>query len=275
MFERVAIRSFLQTKNWEALGTPEGHVVSIYTDIVSAERAKRIGEKLGPVEMTITSDTAHAGEMQHYALITEIGKCIATGSAMIMVSPDIFWGNGSLPNILNLLCAHDCCIAAPHPRVNRDEFLADLPEGDIENDQLVRLAVKNFHRTWRQTFLPAEFANCWGGGTSIQKVVPRLYAVHHHLPSVWLARFCNADLDFFKIHPKRGLWDHHWPATLVSERRQLVIGSSEVFFAAELTPKETNRPELFPVDPLNPIGYAGDREHHTANANLMAVWRSA
>lgn len=270
LFERVTVRSLMQPRNRAVISDAK---ISLYTDKDSVERATGIASQLAPVEPTLLDAGLHPGEMLHRALIAEIRECLRTGSTLIMAPPDTFWGEGSLANLLAVGSVPNVCVGAAHARVNRDQFLEALPEGVIENDRLVSLSIEHLHRTWGEADCTREKTNTWWSGTSLRKVSDKLWAVQHLLPTIHLARFVQSDLEFFERHDKRGLWDHRWPACLVEQQRQRIIGSSDMFFAAELTGETENIPPLTDRDVNEPDKYRGNERHHAINRNLISVWR--
>jgi len=274
MLERVAVRSLLQSDNRRALHHQANTQVALYTDVASADRAVALLSRLAHVELNIMPRVDNAGEMLRRAMTAEIAACLMRDATMITLGPDWFWGDGSLHHLQTLVRGADACIAAPHPRVDHDRFLAALPDGDIDNRQLVGLALETLHCTWRDARVPADMANCWKTGIAIQSLGRGLYAVHHLLPSIWLAHFRPSDLDFFAHHDKCGVWDHYWPAKLVEEGRQIVVADSDIVFLVELTHPDENRPQLRSVDQRDPFRYRGDLAHHRANRAIVSGWRS-
>lgn len=272
IYERIAVRSLLQTANASAIRP--GTVVSLYTDRASADRAGAIAGRLGELQITII-EPGNAGDTLQRALIAEIERCIAENAALIMLPPDTFWGDGSLGNLLAVANGQNLCIGAPHVRVNRDDFLASLPAGDIDNAELVRLSMANLHPTWRDANVSLNPRNTWWSGTLIRQLSPKLYAVHHRLPTIYLAHFTPDDLNFFRDQTKLGSWDHSWPGLLVQQQRQRILSSSDLFFAAELTPENENIPPLVDADPAMDDRYRGNFPHHAVNANSVSSWRSA
>lgn len=272
LFERVSVRSLLQPRNLSVL--PKDTVVSLYCDRASADRAAEIASWLGTVEVTIIDPRKATADALHDATVTEIEKCLRLDATMIMATPDMFWGDGSLGNLLAIGEGRKVCVGAAHPRVNRDEFLNNLPDGVIANDQLVTLAMQNLHRTWIDADVSLERTNTWVSGITIRRLSDKLHAVQHLLPNIYLARFNESDLKFFVAHEKRGLWDHHWPGLLVAQQRQRLIGSSDAFFAVELTAREQNHPPLSRRDQAEPDKFRGIAPHHAYNRNFLTIWRS-
>lgn len=278
LLERAAVASLLQPANRSAL--PSGAVVSLHTDATSKQRAIGIMSKLGlPIEVSTVTTTEHPTESQHRAVIDEMKACLAQDAAMLMITPDMFFGDGSIGNLLAIAGDQKLCVAAPHVRVNRDEFLDELPlamkRGSMSNAHLVAMAMHHLHRTWKQADPYEPVNNCYWSGVAIRQLGPKLWSVQHRLPNIFLAWFRPEDLAFWDGHEKRGLWDHHWPSPVMEAQRHRTICSSDGFFAAELTPRDENRPRTEPASLHDRDRYIGQRYHHVVSRNPVSIWRAA
>jgi hypothetical protein len=241
LFERITLRSLMQPLNATIAASAHWSIYTLEEDTARLRAMLPNGEI---TTFTATDKTtgeqvksAPAGTaIAHGCLIHEIQRCLAQQATMIMAPPDTFWGDGSLVNLVAVAGENNLnCIAAAHPRVNGEEFLAALPEGPIGNAELVQLALAHLHRTWREADAARPDTNSFFTGTSIRALpTPKHYAVSHRLPTCHLARFTSGDFEFFKgeMPPHGGPWDHWWPAHLVRQERHRCIGSSDAFFVA-------------------------------------------
>lgn len=275
LLERVAVRSLLQSRNRGAI--PTDAVVSLYSDAASIDRASQILSVLGRLDAKVARIDSNAEQMQVSVFGEEIERCHSLGATMVVLCPDNFWGDGSLANLLAIAANQQICIAAPHPRVDREQFLTELNScGELNNPALVELAMRTLHPSWINAFADRPATSSLNAGISIIRLSDGLYGVVHRLPTVWLARFTKEDVGFFKNRAQSsGLWDHSWPQLLVRQERQKVIGSSDAFFVAELTPTESHNVELSASDPRWPDAYGYPSIHAAVNRNVQAIWRAA
>jgi hypothetical protein len=284
LFERIALRSLMQPLN--AMVASAAHW-SIYTMEQDAARLRAMvpgaeittfiatDKTTGEQVASVPAGTAIA----HGCLLHEIRRCLAEQATMIMAPPDTFWGDGSLVNLVAVAGDNNLnCIAAPHPRVNREDFLAALPDGPIGNAELVRLSLAHLHRSWREADAARLDTNTFFTGTSIQALpTSNHYAVRHRLPTCYLARFTEDDFKFFngKLPVEGGPWDHWWPALLVRQERHRCIGSSDAFFVAELTAADAGVPPTVAQVEGQSDRYCRGELHNQVNRNFVSIWRAA
>ncbi len=276
LYERIAVRSLLQSRNREALSNI---IVSLYSDAETMPRVAEVAKRLGQVDPHVIELEADPARAIQSALLNEIKICLDTKSTMIIVNPENFWGDGSLPNLLAIAGEQDVCVAAPHVRVCKNQFIEFIDDinQDILNANLVHLSMISMHPSWGDANADNPQTSTFHAGISWRKIAHNLYAVTHLLPTVFLARFNAADYGYFKSGHERGavgLWDHFWPERLVESGRERVIGSSDAFFLVELTDPETHNVPLKPNDPKCPSAfYRGSSQTH-AMRNLTAIWRA-
>jgi hypothetical protein len=276
-FKRLTLRSINQQPlNGVAVSDA---IWSVYTDAVSAPRIVEILHHYEHEVHIVDTKKQEAYDVAQYALITEIEECLKTNSRMVMAPPDVFFGDGSIANLLALASVRPdaMCFSATHVRVDHEKFIEALPLGTIDNPKLVSLALNTMHRSWSQSDVALDKRNTYYSGTSIQ-ALPTLgyYAVTHVLPTCHLAQFTQDDLDAFRKY-RSGAWDHQWPALLIAKNRHRVIGSSDIFFAVELTKANENIPKLHsaashPIDVYELADRPG-HEHNKINRNMIFVLR--
>lgn len=280
LFEQVCCRSLLQPKNIKSI---QGTIVSLYSDTSSMARATELAAKLGTVEPHLIAPTGDAAQNQQRCVMEEIRRCIDTDSQMLMVCPDNFWGDGSVENLLAIAGeGAGICVAAAHPRVDPVWFCRSAPMLDnvaIDNPTLVRLAIASLHPSWAAAVPNHQHdTSSYRAGVTLSPVALDLYAVSHLLPTVFLARFTEADYILFReaiAKGMQGIFDHIWPCMLVNQERQRVVGSSDAVFVVELTPADSHNVPLTPNDRTKPNQYHRDAPHIRANRNHVAIWRAA
>ena len=284
LYERVAIRSLTQPLNKAAL--PSDAVVSIYTDAATAERVGKATQALSPnLDVHIMDTSGDHYDVQNRCFIEEIGRCVREDATLLIVNPDCFWGDGSLPNLLAIAGEQDVCIASPHVRVDQNAFLRAVTEvdywpvvpryPDINNAALVQIAMRTLHQSWIDADVTKERANTFETGIAIRRISEGFYAVSHLQPTVFLARVNARDYGFFaERQGARGLWDHFWPAELIGAGRYRVVASSDAIFIAELTEADTHNTALHTVDPKKPDAFFRDAPHISANRTVVGIWRS-
>lgn len=273
LLESVAVRSLCQSRNRQSI--PFDAVVALYSDAPTIDRASLVLEKLGQVESHIVDLSGDTADIQNRAFAEEISRCHASNATMIVLGPENYWGDGSLGNILAIAGTQNVCVSAPHVRVDRNKFLAAMPDGDMNNRALVNLSMRTLHPSWVNADANKEQTSSYYAGISIREISAGLYSVTHRLPTCWLARFTKEDVAFFQRNTQgRGLWDHAWPQMLIQSGRHRVIGSSDAVFIAELTDTNTHNVPLMPNNPSEPDAYCQPSLHAQVNRNTVAIWRS-
>ena len=243
-YDVTLMRSLFQEGNILQL-LKDGYQVTLNVHILESE-AIIINEIIKKYCNTLSSDFSQSIiidlikyhstlEIIENSLSNSIRECISNKSIFFMANPDTFYGNYSISNIVKLNMGRQLCIASVHFRVNDADFLRrlDKTNGSISNPSLVTLAMRSPHQTLRDSFIERE--NCsYATGLTVQRISDCSFAATFRAPTVYLANFNQSDLKYFKNHPFNN-WDHEWPTNLMLEGRYKCIGSSDAFFAAELT----------------------------------------
>lgn len=274
LLEQVAVRSLTQPRNGAAI--PADAVAVVYSDAASIDRVAACASRLGRVEPHVIALTGDHYIDQVGAFVEEIGNCVRADAGMVMVSPDCFWGDGSLANLLFVAGEQNVCIASPHVRVDRDRILDELrtdPGAVYTNPALVSLAMRTLHPSWCDADTMQDEANSFHTGIGMRSAWP-LHFVHHLQPTVFYARPTARDYGFFAERKEiRGLWDHYWPSVLVADQRLRVVASSDAIFIAELTDAGTHNMPKQKIDRVRPDAFHRDAPHIAANRGIVAVWR--
>lgn len=290
LYERVAVRSLLQTRNRAAI--PAGTIVAVYSDSDTLDHVAKASEPLGIVErhvVTVPIDPNAHYSVQTNAFVDEIGISVRTDATMLMLGPDNFWGDGSLGNLLAIAGETQACFAVPHVRVEQAAFLVSItpppsPRADINviyellwpNRRLASLAMATLHPSWRDADLTKPDANSFITGIGFRDLGHGLYAIHHLQPTVFLARPNARDYGFFaERRHVLGIWDHFWPEILAQEGRLRTIASSDSVCIVELTKASTHNTELRKIDPRKPDDFHRTGAHISMNRNVVAIWRAA
>ena len=162
---------------------------------------------------------------------------------MFFLNPDYFYGNDSLRNLISYKFKNKMCLAALHVRVDADKFSEKIKtvEGEVSNAQLVSLSMGYLHKSWGESFTSRSVNNSHISGSATQQIAGNMWAVTFRIPTVFLAKFDHCDKEALK---RFDMWDHEWPATLIEQNRFKFIGSSDMFYAVELTETQNNIPGL-------------------------------
>lgn len=185
--------------------------------------------------------------LQATCLLKEISACIKADAVMIWCTADCFFGDGSIANLVGTARAHGVSVAALYIRVEEERFRALLAAeiGPIANDRLARLALESLHEVWRSTVRGGSRHLTYLFGHDVVPLTPRLFAVSYRVPGVYAARFDKSDLAYFMSSGDLRDWDSTWPQKLISERRFLCLGSTDLALCAELTPATTAHPAKY------------------------------
>jgi hypothetical protein len=275
MLEHCCANSLAWPRNIAALKSVDA-TWHIYSREDERDRINGIVTRIGiPVEHHAIPDIHAIAEKLDTALLAELRAAVEGGSALLTAQPDIVFGDGTIETFIALAKENnEVCIAAPHPRVNAAEFIKEIGAAPIENSELVRLAFKHLHESWRTADLSLDKVSCWHGGVAWRRLGDKMYGVTARLPTAFLVRPREDDIAFFST-AKKGAWDHHWPTKLVNERRQRLIGSSDAAFVVELTEASSHPSVLRAKLPNKQDIYRHNNPHNEVNANTMAIWRSA
>jgi hypothetical protein len=165
----------------------------------------------------------------------------ARGTRFLTALPDFVFGNGSIGNMVSYARGKNVCVAGPHLRVNEDDFMGHFGGRfkSATNSELVFLTMRYMHNNTRDFFTDQPNASHFGG-VAITHLSNGAYAMIHHLPNIFLAWITDSDADYFKNCMDRDCYDHDWPKIPVAEGRYRMIGSSDLFYMAELTGKDSH-----------------------------------
>lgn len=272
IFETVCMRSLLQQGNIPSL-VKKGYTFlhTIYTrqdgDI---NKLRSIAKNSSREGYEIVVDVIHDGANLLF-LHKFIDDGIEANAKSLFINPDLFFGSGSLANLLAYKFKNDMCLAALHMRVEYGEFQEILKtiEGDITNPQLVDIAMRCLHKSWSEAFISDDTNNSNASGSAMQKIGDSLWAVTFRIPTVYLAKFTKDDRNDLSQFDH---WDHEWPTQLMTANRYKFIGSSDMFFAVELTKHDVNIPTVEHYRQWSDDFHC-HKMHSEANRHFLAIVR--
>lgn len=208
----------------------------------------------------VKTNQCDAGVILLAGLRDQIAICLQSKKRMLMAPPDTLFGDGSVANMIALGSTPGSCVAAAHARVlpslvDDVDYLC-ATRGPVSNSQLVTMAFKHAHDSWKFAEVGHAKNNSFIGGIAWKELDHGLYSCIHRLPTVYFADFIPQDYDFFWGQVSFGGWDHRWPAeNLMRFERQRYVGSSDAAFIVEVTEWDKNVP---PEISQRPAGIAED-----------------
>jgi hypothetical protein len=252
----------------------QGAQWDIYAPDSDRSRISWATEKVGvPIQFHDVQVAETDGAILMASVVDHARRCVAEGDAFLALQPDHIFGEGSLAAMVAVASENArVCVAMAHPRVLPEPFLKQMPPIPMLNPMMVSVAMHNLHPTFATADHAEEEVSTWFCGVAWRKLSNNLWAVNVNSPTVFLARMTDDDVAFLST-AKPGAWDHEWPATLMQDQRQRLIGSSDAAFTVELTSATTHRPTLRQKPPGAPYTYRHDRGHNRVNQNTVVIWR--
>jgi hypothetical protein len=248
IFDEICMRSLFQSGNIPCL-IDRGYEIEyiIWTKEEDLKRVEFVVKKYNREEIDYSIRILPAQKRNclgnDNALQEIIDKGIENDCQVFFLNPDYFYGNDSLRNLISYKFKNKMCIASLHVRVDAEEFTKKIRtvEGEVSNAQLVSLGMSHLHDSWGESFTSVDINNSRISGSAVQQISNTLWAVTFRIPTVFLAKFDHSDKEALK---RFDMWDHEWPATLIEQNRYKFTGSSDMFFAVELTETQNNIPNL-------------------------------
>lgn len=265
------VKSLTWPTNHAAIRNAEWH---IYTTDEDRERVIEIARAVDiPLKVNII-----AAEWAGALLANTVRHCLMDAAvcsdSILICPPDTIFGDQSIETLVALAREPHLVISAAPVRVNQ-EFMEEFSGQRMPNQELVSMAWKYLHQTWRDANIQLAHTNSFAGGVSWKKIGHGLYAVTHLLPTPFHITPMPSDAEWFRLYGSPGAIDHIWPSKLVDEGRQRFIASSDAAFMVEITMKDKNIPPLYPTDPHNPTNYIGQGKHNHVNRNTVCIFRAA
>jgi hypothetical protein len=204
-----------------------------------------------------------ARRLQATCLLKEISACLKTDSVMVLCSADCFFGDGSVANVVEAACADRATVAVPYLRVDETQFreLLATERLPIANDRLASLAMLSLHDSARSTVRGGNRHLSYLFGIDIVPLSARLFGINYRTPSVLAARFDKSDLAYFMMSGDFREWDSGWTQKLIAERRFRFLGSTDLAFFVEPTPKTRGSVEMYLEQDDHVRGLIDVRDH--------------
>lgn len=284
--ERGLIPSLLWEKNLKTLEFAQSKW-SVFVKKSDHDRVLELCSKVLPKEQIEIStiipekmkfESPDRGTILLDCLNQSAEKCIEENTSFVMALPDFIFGDGTLRALMEFGQHGDSCVLVPHARV-LPSILNEIGPTPLNNIDLVTLAWNNLHRSWKDSEVGPFQLGSFQGGVSWRHMPGNIIAVQHRLPSVALANFTRADIEYFnEWHgtqgPSFGRYDWNWPSEcLIKQQRQRTICSSDIAWWAEVTQPEDNCPTRT-SSPLNePDAFFLDNLHSRANRMIISSFR--
>ncbi len=275
LFDKACAESLSWPSNKAAI---KGSTWNIATEEKNFARVKEIRERCGvfygeliPIHSGQDAVTQFSGH-----LYREMKKCVEQKATFLFALPDWIFGDGTVENLKTMM-EPGLCLAVPNVRclpsiLNDDKYERGC---NLNNQELVTVAFRNLHQTWKQAELGKPTINSFYGGVSWKQITNELAAVTHRLPSSFLCQFTDSDIEFFQTQGSFAAWDHAWPSKLIKEGRQRYISSSDLAFIVEVTEANKNLSPDLPLSPNGPTDFYRNLLHHQVNHNVVTVFRKA
>ena len=243
---RYALPSVMQSGNLPACGYK--HILIYGTTVGSSDPLRQVlsdGIKLPSVEIwCVNYESGDAALLD--GLRRAIQLCINHRTRMLLMMPDTIIANGGIFNMRQYARGKPVSVAAPHLRVTSAPFAYRDTFGTIEPRILVQFALGHpAHQATTDSYCDKDHGTLTGA-ISLTRISERLTTIIHYVPTVYLAWFTESDAAFFSRAPLFCEYDRSWDKHLESEGRLRVFGSSELFFAVELTDPDKNRIAVVP-----------------------------
>ena len=271
IFDEICLRSLFQSGNIPWLIAQDYDLeYIIYTKEEDTDRVNEVVDKWNREGLEFTVN-APPDMDNNNALHEIIDKGIENDCQVFFLNPDYFYGNESLRNLISYKFKNKMCLASLHVRVNADEFADKIKtiKGELSNAQLASISMKCLHKSWGESFISNDINNSHTSGSAIQQISNNLWAITFRIPTVFLAKFEDSDRQALQ---RFDLWDHEWPTELVRQHRFKFVGSSDIFYAVELTKREDNIPRLAGNMVWNDE-FHSNKEHGEINRNFLIIVR--
>lgn len=274
ILERGCAASLNWPRNKDAI---KGATWTIVTEEKNFGRVKEIRERCGVFRGETVA--LHSGQDYNFQfsghLYQEMQTCINQDATFLFALPDYIFGDGTIANLKAMMVEPALCLAVPNTRVlpSAMEYFSK----PHTNAELVTLAFDKtlMHQTWRDAEVGKDTINSFYGGVYWQEVEPGLMVGGHRLPSSYLCKFLQSDIEFFKKQLNFSAWDHVWGAALIEQGRQRFIASSDVAFITEITEADKNNAIVTPVSPKGCSDFFRTLLHNKINQNVSTVFRKS
>ena len=158
-------------------------------------------------------------------------KSFENGSIFSLLAPDLFFGDGSIYNIIKLVDEKNFGYTANPPRVLKNKTLSfvsnDLKNNNLSNLDLLKFALKNLHSS--------NEINSSNPNNSLERFNENLIISTFSRKTCNFIRLNRSDISIFRVYHDFNLLDKHWPRKLFLEGRLKSISDPYIYFHVELT----------------------------------------
>ena len=186
------------------------------------------------------NNTMSEDDLKYISTRQAFKKSRKSNTPIFMASPEDFYGNKSLYNLVFLLGSDKDFLISTHARVNWIEVYKLIsekydsnPNTVIQNDELVKIAIQNLTIHVNTLLGSDELSNT--AGLSIEKLSNKEYLVNCSRPNPHFGGIKISDETFLKKYMHLNYTDFLWPRKLIKEMRLKFVGTSDIFFKVELT----------------------------------------
>jgi hypothetical protein len=259
-FVRYCLPSILQPNNIPWL-VREGYPVALdfYTVEADDARVNALAQDVHAVLSPLASDAAPViatvsvapGDGPAYSIKSAffqllVRRSIETQSHGIFVFADMYFGDGSIRNIVTYAQKPNVTVSGLYLRVKRDRFSELLERhhavtgsARISNARLADICLDSLIDSMEASFADVDANASYQTSGSLRRVDADLYTYTFHAPTPILFSFQESDMKFFaRFAWNFHLLDHVWPAMLIAQNRWRVMASSDLFLLAELNAEE-------------------------------------
>lgn len=272
MFKKAALRSLSWTKNKESLIKYDAKW-NIFTDDDDVESLlSYCKEALPSVNFNVkpTSLLRNYIDPIQSATIWQIDECFKASDKLLLVAPDVIFGDGSIEGLWACAQDKDSVVVSPHPRV-LSSIIDEITNVPLSNAELVTLSWQHLHESWVHGEKGHINQSTYMGGIE-WTAYDNLIFGKHMLPSPYLIQFTEEDLRYFKKAGSFGNFDWRWPGDiLVGRQRQRYVASSDLVFFVEITDSEKNIPPIYENSPRT--GFHRNDPHNHQNAQVVFTFR--
>lgn len=280
MFFDYTLPSLLQENSIPKLRHSYSVELYVYTTRESLSTFNQIAnEKFPDIEFNIVifdEIKSYHSEMMLSFWVDMLCKAVDNDALVIIALPDFVFADNALFNAVELSNGKGVCIASSHPRVSYEGISKTAIPGrlssgvSIEARELVKCSLNNPHITLSM-MNDLEDINATADGISTRKIGENSVAVIHNLPAIYLVSPTKSDVTFFKRQVSFNSMDKTWPSYLLREMRLKYIGSSDLFFCAELTRDNEKSYTLNSGSKYNDI-YSGIKPFCNTANSYISFW---
>jgi hypothetical protein len=210
-----------------------------------------------------------------------VRTAIEKKSLDILAFADMFFGNGSLRNLVVYAQKPRVTLSGNYLRVKREPFIARYEAhrrvtggADVSNARTVDMALDTLIDAFEASSADRDESASFRTGVSIRHLSDDLYTFTTHVPTPLLCRFEQSDYEFFDSFAwDFHLIDHLWPGMLIAQNRWRAMTSSDQVFFAELNDTTTESGHhRYPTEPGMRFNDDFFRDHLHGRAHQLMLF---